>query len=134
MTDLLQAIRDHLCACDQPYLGAGPILCQRCRRCVDSDLLTAVRAIPTVGPGDYSCVTCGFGMVEPCEHWKEVLAQPNEPDFGEPDEVIAALDAIDQHNDALPEVSAKPPDGFWEYLKANLEEVRKWPGWMRGGK
>jgi hypothetical protein len=30
------------------------------------------------GDGDYSCASCGLGMKEPCEHWKEFLsAQPN---------------------------------------------------------
>jgi len=27
-----------------------------------------------MGPGDYSCVTCGMGMEEPCEHWKNLIA------------------------------------------------------------
>lgn len=30
---------------------------------------------PEMGPGDYSCAACGFGMIEPCEHWKGTLAE-----------------------------------------------------------
>ncbi len=30
---------------------------------------------PEMGDGDYSCAACGFGMKEPCEHWKAMLAQ-----------------------------------------------------------
>lgn len=33
---------------------------------------------PEFGPGDYSCAACGFGMLEPCEHWKAMLAQKPE--------------------------------------------------------
>jgi len=28
--------------------------------------------------GEYSCAVCGMGMVEPCEHWKAMAAQPVE--------------------------------------------------------
>jgi len=27
------------------------------------------------GDGDYSCATCGMGMVEPCEHWRNIMAR-----------------------------------------------------------
>lgn len=42
--------------------------------------------MPEFGPGDYSCAVCGFGMLEPCEHWKAMLAQPKpeEPEAAEP--------------------------------------------------
>jgi hypothetical protein len=33
------------------------------------------KVLPKMGPGDYSCVACGLGMVEPCEHWKKMLAE-----------------------------------------------------------
>ena len=25
--------------------------------------------------GDYSCATCGFGMIKPCEHWLNIMAE-----------------------------------------------------------
>jgi hypothetical protein len=43
---------------------------------------TVAQASPTLtfGCGDYSCALCGFGMTEPCEHWKHFLATaPAEP-------------------------------------------------------
>lgn len=36
------------------------------------------KILPKMGPGDYSCVSCGLGMEEPCEHWKKMLANPME--------------------------------------------------------
>ena len=34
------------------------------------------------GGGDYSCATCGLGMLEPCEHWKGIMARnENEPEY-----------------------------------------------------
>lgn len=40
--------------------------------------LQASRALLSPAPaseiGDYSCASCGFGMKEPCEHWKKILA------------------------------------------------------------
>jgi hypothetical protein len=40
------------------------------------------------GPGDYSCATCGMGMVEPCEHWKAVLLEA--PAAAPPPQVLEA--------------------------------------------
>jgi hypothetical protein len=34
----------------------------------------------TFGDGDYSCASCGLGMKEPCEHWKELLSQAGAPE------------------------------------------------------
>lgn len=31
------------------------------------------------GDGDFSCATCGMGMKEPCEHWKEFLGDDPKP-------------------------------------------------------
>jgi hypothetical protein len=36
--------------------------------------------MPEFGPGEYSCAACGFGMQEPCEHWKKIPAQPKPED------------------------------------------------------
>lgn len=42
-------------------------------------LLAHLRSQPAprlvMGDGDYSCASCGMGMREPCEHWKEFLAR-----------------------------------------------------------
>lgn len=37
-----------------------------------------IKVLPKMGSGDYSCVSCGLGMEEPCEHWKKMLANPME--------------------------------------------------------
>src|ERR1700735_2059614 len=34
------------------------------------------KSMAEFGNGDYSCVACGFGMVEPCVHWKTILTCP----------------------------------------------------------
>lgn len=36
------------------------------------------KVMPKMGSGDYSCVSCGLGMEEPCVHWKKMLANPME--------------------------------------------------------
>src|SRR5579864_2705074 len=45
-------------------------------RNVAEDILAALDGEPRMGSGDYSCVTCGMGMKEPCEHWKAIMAEP----------------------------------------------------------
>ncbi len=45
---------------DRPPVGS---VCPTCEQ----------KVLPKMGPGDYSCATCGMGMVEPCEHWKNMI-------------------------------------------------------------
>jgi len=79
-------------------------------------------------PGDYSCATCGFGMVEPCEHWKNILAKSQEEAPG----AFPGLERIAQYpiklNEEIDKLcdewsDGKQPPGMWgnpEAIKFNL--------------
>jgi hypothetical protein len=64
-------------------LAAAPLIaCPHCEAPTEAECVCP--AAPSgEAPGDYSCATCGMGMVEPCEHWKAAEAMTPSVD-GEP--------------------------------------------------
>lgn len=56
---------------ERPALGK---VCESCRQVIR----------PKFGPGDYSCALCGFGMLEPCEHWKAMIVRGPEDEADAP--------------------------------------------------
>src|ERR1700691_5597598 len=47
------------------------------------------RPTPAFCDGAFSCASCGLGMREPCEHWKELLANSTP----EPERSVAKVEA-----------------------------------------